>query len=583
MKYCGNYAIYFKIEVVMFLPVSMDEVKKLGWDYIDVIIITGDAYIDSPFSGTAVIGKYLLKYGFRVAVISQPDTESGKDITIFGEPRLFWGINAGCVDSMVANYTATGKPRKQCDFTPNGVNNKRPDRASIVYTGLIRRFYKNTKPIVLGGIEASLRRIAHYDFKTDKIRRSILFDSKADYIIYGMGEIPVLELAQALNNQQDVINIRGLCYISKEVCNDAVILPSFEEVQLDKKLFHKMFKIFSDNSQAQSAKILVQKTGDRYLIQNPPVLYDDNMLDEISDIEFERAVHPKIAGRVKALETIKTSIISHRGCFGGCSFCAIAVHQGRQVISRSISSIAKEVKNIIKLNSFKGIISDIGGPTGNMYMMKCKKMDKFGACPDKSCLYPKVCSGMNVDHKPLLVLLENISSIKGIQKVFAASGIRADLVSYDNLYGKKYIEQIAKNHVSGQLKMAPESADNKVLKAMKKPDNKSFLEFCGIYKEYSKKFHKNQFISCYFIAAHPGESEKEAVNTHNFIEKYLNFSPEQVQIFTPTPSTWATCIYYTGLDECGNSIYVEKSVSKKEKYKEIIMGKNKMHKNYNKK
>lgn len=573
MNFYIIYAICFKIEVIMFLPISMEEVKSLGWDYIDVILVTGDAYIDSPFSGTAVIGKYLLKHGFRTAVISQPAIDSDKDITVFGEPRLFWGISAGCVDSMVANYTAAGKPRKMCDFTPNGINNKRPDRASIVYTGLIRRFFKNTKPIVLGGIEASLRRIAHYDFKTDKIRRSILFDAKADYIIYGMGEVPVLEFARALQNNEDVKNIKGLCYISKELCDDALIMPSFDEVSSDKNKFHQMFKIFSDNSEAQSAKKLAQKTGDRYLIQNPPAYYDDEILDEVSDISFERAVHPKINGKVKALETIKTSVISHRGCFGGCSFCAIAVHQGRRVISRSISSIIKEVESITKMKGFNGIISDLGGPTGNMYMMKCKKMEKLGACTHKSCLYPNVCASMNIDHKPILNLLEKVGSIKGVKKVFATSGIRADLAVNDKLNGKNYIAEIAKNHVSGQLKMAPESADSKVLKAMKKPDNKSFLEFCRIYKEYSKKFHKNQFISCYFIAAHPGENEKEAQNTHNFIEKYLDFSPEQVQIFTPTPSTWATCAYYTGLDEEGNKIYAEKQLSKKEKYKNIIMGK----------
>ena len=573
MNFYIIYAICFKIEVIMFLPISMEEVKSLGWDYIDVILVTGDAYIDSPFSGTAVIGKYLLKHGFRTAVISQPEIDSDKDITVFGEPRLFWGISAGCVDSMVANYTATGKPRKMCDFTPNGINNKRPDRASIVYTGLIRRFFKNTKPIVLGGIEASLRRIAHYDFKTDKVRRSILFDAKADYIIYGMGEVPVLEFARALQNNEDVKNIKGLCYISKELCDDALILPSFDEASTDKNKFHQMFKIFSDNSEAQSAKKLAQKTGDRYLIQNPPAYYDDEILDEVSDISFERAVHPKINGKVKALETIKTSVISHRGCFGGCSFCAIAVHQGRRVISRSESSIIKEVESITQMKGFNGIISDLGGPTGNMYMMKCKKMEKLGACTHKSCLYPNVCASMNIDHKPILNLLEKVGSIKGVKKVFATSGIRADLAVNDKLNGQNYIAEIAKNHVSGQLKMAPESADSKVLKAMKKPDNKSFLEFCRIYKEYSKKFHKNQFISCYFIAAHPGENEKEAQNTHNFIEKYLDFSPEQVQIFTPTPSTWATCAYYTGLDEDGNKIYVEKQLSKKEKYKSIIMGK----------
>lgn len=571
----------------MFLPISRQEVEKLGWDYTDVILISGDAYIDSPFSGIAVIGKYLLKHGFRVAVISQPDIDCDKNITIFGEPRLFWGISAGCVDSMVANYTSSGKPRKQCDFTPNGINNKRPDRASIVYTTLIRRYFKNTKPIVLGGIEASLRRIAHYDFKTDKVRRSILFDAKADYIIYGMGEVPVLEFAKALDNNESVENIKGLCFISKDKVSDAVEMPSYEEVSTDKKAFYNMFKIFYNNSEAVSGKRLMQKTGDRYLIQNPPAYYDDNILDEISDIEYERAVHPQIKGKIKAIDTIKTSIISHRGCFGGCSFCAIAVHQGRRVVSRSVASIEKEVKSMASKKWFSGTITDIGGPTGNMYMMKCKKMEKLGACTHKHCLYPEVCNGMNTDHAPLLNMLENIRNIKGVKNLFATSGIRADLAVNDKENGKRYISEIAKNYVSGQLKMAPESADLKVLKAMKKPDNSSFLEFCSLYKDYSKKYNKNQYISCYFIAAHPAESEKEAYSTRKFIEKNLDFNPEQVQIFTPTPSTWATCAYYTGLDEDGNNIYVEKSLSKKEKYKSIIMGSNDNHKvnhkNYKKK
>ena len=571
----------------MFLPISRQEVEKLGWDYIDVILISGDAYIDSPFSGIAVVGKYLLKHGFRVAVISQPDIDCDKDITMFGEPRLFWGISAGCVDSMVANYTSSGKPRKQCDFTPNGINNKRPDRASIVYTTLIRRYFKNTKPIVLGGIEASLRRIAHYDFKTDKVRRSILFDAKADYIIYGMGELPVLELAKALDNNESVENIKGLCFISKDKVSNAVEMPSFEEVCTDKRAFYNMFKIFYNNSEAVSGKRLMQKTGDRYLIQNPPAYYDDNILDEISDIKYERAVHPQIKGKVKAIDTIKTSIISHRGCFGGCSFCAIAVHQGRRVVSRSAASIEKEVKSMVSKKWFSGTITDIGGPTGNMYMMKCKKMEKLGACTHKHCLYSEVCNGMNTNHAPLLNMLESIKNIKGVKNLFATSGIRADLAVNDKENGKRYISEIAKNYVSGQLKMAPESADLKVLKAMKKPDNSSFLEFCSLYKNYSKKYNKNQYISCYFIAAHPAESEKEAYSTRKFIEKNLDFNPEQVQIFTPTPSTWATCAYYTGLDEDGNNIYVEKSLSKKEKYKSIIMGNNDNHKvnhkNYKKK
>ena len=566
----------------MFLPVSINEIKKLGWKEIDVILVSGDAYIDSSFSGTAVIGKYLVKHGYRVAVISQPDIESDKDITLFGEPRLFWGISSGCVDSMVANYTSLGKPRKSCDFTPNGINNKRPDRATIVYTGLIRRYFKNTVPVVLGGIEASLRRIAHYDSKTDKVRRSILFDSKADYIIYGMGEKPVLELADRLAKKEDITNICGLCYISKTIPEDALELPSFEDAASNKKLFHKMFKIFSDNSEAESAKKIFQKTGDRYLVQNKPYLYTEDILEEITDLEFERDKHPLIEGKVKAVETIKHSIISHRGCFGNCAFCAIAVHQGRKVISRSTASIEKEVNSLINKKNFRGIISDIGGPTGNMYGMKCPKMQKFGACTHKHCLYPKVCPSMNTSHKPLIDMLSTVSNIKGVKKVFASSGVRPDLVISDKNYGRQYTHLICKNHVSGQLKLAPESGDNSVLAAMKKTDNSSFILFCEMYKKESKNLCKNQFISCYFMAAHPGENKQKAESTKAFIDKYLDFSPEQVQIFTPTPSTWASCAYYTGLDEDGNDLYVEKLSSKKLEYKQIIMNKIKKTVNKNK-
>lgn len=557
----------------MFLPISKEEMNKLGWKQADVILVSGDAYIDSAFSGIAVVGKYLMKHGYKVAILSQPDFNDIKDISSLGEPRLFWGISAGCVDSMVANYTSLGKPRKQDDFTPGGINNKRPDRASIVYTGLIRRAFKNTKPIVLGGIEASLRRIAHYDSKTDKVRRSILFDAKADYLIYGMGELPVLELAQKLEKDEDVTTILGLSYISKEPYNDGVMLPSFEEASTDKLLFHKMFKLFSDNSEPQSAKKLIQKTGDRYLIQNPPPLYTDDILDEVSDIFYERAAHPLIEGKIKALDTIKNSVISHRGCFGGCSFCAIAVHQGRRVISRSIASIEKELDQLVSMKDFKGTITDIGGPTGNMYGMKCPKMEKLGACTHKSCLYPSVCRAMDTSHKPLLEMLERVRNKAGIKKVFATSGIRSDLVIDDKENGRNYVKTISKYHVSGQLKMAPESADRDVLAAMKKPTLEDFVSFCDMYKEESKKLGKNQYITCYFIAGHPGENRKEAENTHKFIEEYLDFSPEQVQVFTPTPSTWATCSFYTGLDEDGNPIYVEKLPSKKEEFKSIIMGK----------
>lgn len=554
----------------MFLPVSKEEIKKLGWAAPDVILVTGDAYIDSPFSGTAVIGKYLLSKGFRVGVIAQPDVDSSEDIAALGEPLLFWGVNAGCVDSLVANYTALGKPRRSCDFTPGGINNRRPDRACIAYSGLIRRYFKNTKPIVLGGIEASLRRIAHYDFKTDKIRRSLLFDAKADALIYGMGEKTVLALAESLRNGNEYKNLKSLCIISKEKPEDALELPSFEAAAGDKGKFFQMFKVFYDNSDAVSGKKLCQKTGDRYLVQNPPDSMSQEELDEIGNLDFEREVHPSAKGEVRGAETVRFSIPSHRGCFGGCSFCAIAVHQGRRVISRSISSITKEAQTIAGKKNFKGIISDIGGPTANMYGMKCSKMEKAGGCVNKDCLFPETCRSMNVSHEGLLEVLAKVRDVRGVKKVFASSGIRADLVAADKIFGEKYIRTVAENYVSGQLKLAPETGDEKTLKLMRKPSNKAFLWFLRSYKKFSAAAGKNQFVSCYFIAAHPGGGEEAEKNTRKFIEQNLDFIPEQVQIFTPTPSTWSTCMYWTGLDRDGKKIFIEKAPSKKEKRKKAL-------------
>lgn len=554
----------------MFLPVTKTEMKNLGWDSLDVILVSGDYYIDSSFSGTAVIGKYLLSKGFKVGVIPQPKVDCGDDITALGEPRLFWGVNSGCVDSMVANYTALGKPRKSCDFTPGGINDRRPDRASIVYTGLIRRYFKNTKPIVLGGIEASLRRVAHYDFKTNKIRRSLLFDSKADLLIYGMGESAVAELAAALKQGLDPRSIRGVCYVSKELPEDAFEIPSFETCEYDKSEFNKMFGIFCNNADAISGKKWAQKTGDRYLVQNPPPFMTEKDMDEIMGLDFERDAHPSANGEVRAVETIRFSISSHRGCFGGCAFCAIAVHQGRRVISASVGAILKEVEKITSKKNFKGIISDIGGPTANMYGMKCKKMEKSGSCAHKDCLFPQICPSMDISHIHLLDLLGKASKVHGVRKIFASSGIRADIVMEDKAFGMEYIKTVAEKHVSGQLKLAPETGDEMVLKVMKKPSNKSLVEFMQLYKDASKRANKNQFVSCYFIAAHPGSGEVEAKRTREFIEKYLDFIPEQVQIFTPTPSTWATCIYHTGIDGEGKKIFSEKNPSKKDKQKEIL-------------
>lgn len=555
----------------MFLPITEKEMRSLGWERPDVILVSGDAYIDSPFSGTAVIGKYLMSKGFKVAVIPQPETDGGRDICRFGEPALFWGVSAGCVDSLVANYTASGKPRRSCDFTPGGVNDRRPDRASIVYTGLIRRFYKNTVPIVLGGIEASLRRVAHYDFKTDKIRRSLLFDAKADIISYGMGEASVLELARALKEGRDWRDIRGLCFVSGRKPEGALELPSYEEAAADKSAFARMFKIFYDNSDPVSGVRLAQKTGDRYLVQNEPPLITEKLLDEINELDYEREAHPLSGGEVRAAETVRFSMTSHRGCFGSCSFCAITVHQGRAVVSRSEASLLREAAALTGKKNFRGIITDVGGPTANMYKMGCEKMSEYGACRHKRCLYPKPCPSLNVSHEPLIRLLEKISSLKGVRKVFAASGVRPDIAAADAEHGRAYIKALAERHVSGQLKLAPESADKRTLAQMKKPGTESFKDFIRIYGEASRRAGKNQFITCYFMAAHPGCSTAGMERTRDFVKEYLSFSPEQVQIFTPTPSTWSSCVYYTGFGEDGSPVFSVKDTAEKIRRKAVLV------------
>jgi len=376
----------------LFLPTTREEMNLLGWDHLDAILVSGDSYIDTPYSGIAVIGRLLENAGYRVGVIAQPDITSDKDIARLGEPSLFWGVSGGTVDSMVANYTATLRKRHNDDFTPGGKNDRRPDRAVIAYTNLIKRYFKSAKPIVLGGIEASLRRITHYDYWSDRLRAPILFDSKADFLLYGMAESSMLQLAEALRDLRDPTTIRGLCYLSKEVPKDYLLLPSFEEVSTDQSAFIKMFHIFYHNNDPLTAKGLAQRKGDRYLIQNPPALtLSQASLDKIYTFPYQRAQHPyyEQQGAVKALETIRFSIPTHRGCYGECNFCAIAVHEGRTVSSRSIESILGEARQIAEHPEFKGIIHDLSGPTANMYGIECEKKLKLGACEDKRCLFQK--------------------------------------------------------------------------------------------------------------------------------------------------------------------------------------------------
>ena len=571
----------------MFLPTTKDEIKRLGWDGLDIILVTGDSYIDSPFIGTAVIGKVLVHAGYRVGVIAQPDISGVEDISRLGVPRLFWVVTAGSIDSMVANYTALKKPRKSDDYTPGGENTRRPDRATIVYSNLIRRFTNKigqnyrvpstAVPIVLGGIEASLRRVAHYDFWDDAIRRSVLFDAKADYVLYGMAEKAVLEFAAARRDGQDPRSIRGLCYIAKEPRAGYLELPAYETVSQDKTAFIEMFHRFYRNNDPVSARGLVQKHGDRYLVQNPPALTETQAeLDGIYALDFERRQHPfyEQQGKVKALETIGFSISTHRGCYGECNFCAISVHEGTTVRWRSSESILAEAGWLAQQRDFKGYIQDLGGPTANMYGFECDRKLAKGICSGKRCVYPEVCPMMKVNHRPQIDLLRKVRRIPGVKKVFVASGIRYDMLLCDKEHGDDYLREVVENHVSGQMKVAPEHTEERVLALMGKPGNAQLLEFKTRFDELNRLAGKRQFLTYYLIAAHPGCSEADMQRVRTFASQKLQIHPEQVQVFTPTPSTYSSVMYYTELDPfTGKAIFVEKDARRKERQKEIVTDK----------
>jgi len=558
----------------MFLPATREEMKKLSWDRLDVIIVTGDTYIDSPYIGAAVIGKVLQAAGYKVGIIAQPDIEGEKDITRLGEPALFWGVTAGSVDSMVANYTALKKKRRKDDFTPGGKNTRRPDRATIVYSNLIRKYFKDTKPIVLGGIEASLRRIAHYDYWDDRIRRAILFDAKADILVYGMGEKPVLKLACNLKIGKDWKDIRGICYISPHPKEEYTMLPSYQEVKEDKKKFISVFHTFYANNDPLTAKGLCQQQDNRYLIQNPPSYpLAQSELDRVHDLPYEREVHPyyKKEGEVEALKTIKFSITTHRGCYGECNFCSITIHQGKVIQGRSEKSILKEAKLLTELNDFKGYILDVGGPTANMYKIECQKKLKSGSCPNKRCLYPQICPNLKINHERQMEILKKIRQIEGVKKVFIASGIRYDMLLGDQKYGGKYLRELVKHHISGQLKIAPEHTENNVLEKMGKPDREYLKRFRDRFLQINKEQKKTQFLTYYLIAAHPGCREEDMYKLKEYTSKELKLNPEQVQIFTPIPSTYSTLMYYTESDPfTGKVIFVEKNLKKKARQKGIV-------------
>jgi len=558
----------------MFLPTTPEELRKARWDRLDVILITGDTYIDSPHAGTAVIGRVLADAGYRVGILAQPDLKSGIDIQRLGEPRLFWGITGGCMDSLVANYTAGKKKRQEDDLTPGGKNNRRPDRAVIAYANLIRRYFKDTRPLVLGGVEASLRRIAHYDYWSDSIRRSILFDARADILAYGMAERAVIEIARRLAAGSNLEGIRGTCTIESEPPEGYLELPSYEKVTADQKAFVQMFKIFAAENDPVKAQGLYQRHAERFLIHHPPQPHlSVAELDAVYGLDYTRRVHPFYAaqGKVRAMDTIAFSITTHRGCFGECRFCSIALHEGRTIISRSEDAILAEAKKIAAHPDFKGYIVDVGGATANMYGIDCPRKSEKGACPDKHCLFPQVCPSLKNDHSRQIRLLTNLRKIPGVKEVFVASGIRHDLLLADHRHASAYLRQLTRHHISGQLKIAPEHAIPGVLRLMGKPKAQLLIDFKNLFEKINAEAKQKQYLTYYFIAAHPGCSEDDMCELKSFVSRELKTTPEQVQIYTPLPSTWSALMYRTGIDPVGGKkIFVEKDLIRKQKQKNII-------------
>ena len=558
----------------MFLPTTPEEVRSRGWDGLDIILVSGDTYTDNAYNGTALIGHWLVDHGLRVGIIAQPDVSSGDDISRLGQPELFWSVSAGCVDSMVANYTPTRKFRKEDDFTPGGVNDRRPDRATIAYTNLIKRHIKG-RPVFLAGIEASLRRIAHYDFWSDSVRRSVLFDAKADGIVYGMTELATLELADRIRRGEGWGDVRGVCYPSASVPDGFVEMPSFESCRDDRFAFMDAFRIFSGNSDPVTAKGLAQRHGDRYLVQNPPQRpLTTEELDALYGSDFEDAVHPYYArqGHVRAMDTVSNSITTHRGCYGDCSFCSIALHQGTTVVSRSEESILREARRIASRPGFNGVIKDVGGPTANMYGIECPKKIHSGRCTDRRCLGPKPCPSLPIDHSRQTALLGELSSIPGVRRVFVNSGIRYDMIVADKAHGQEYLDAIVADHVSGQMKVAPEHVCDDVLRLMGKPGRRTLEEFRSMFAESLSRCGKEEYLTYYFMAAHPGCTEDHMRELAAYCMGTLRIHPEQVQVFTPTPSSYSTAMYRTSKDSRGRDVRVERSIQKRQRQKEIVTG-----------
>ncbi|MGD9639047.1 MAG: YgiQ family radical SAM protein [Alphaproteobacteria bacterium] len=538
-----------------FLPMSKEEMEKLGWDSCDIIIISGDAYVDHPSFGMAIIGRILEGQGFRVGIIAQPNWQNPDDFKKLGKPNLFFGVTSGNMDSMVNRYTADKKLRHDDSYTPNNEGGKRPDRATIVYAQRCREAYSDV-PIVLGGIEASLRRTAHYDYWSDNIRRSILVDSKADILVYGNAERAIIEIAHLIANKHDIkkkADIRGTGIIVSEKPEDNnsfVELPSFDDVKNDKFLYAKASRLTHLESNPYNAKSLLQKHGDKYvLITPPPIPLETDEMDYVFDLPYARAPHPSYQdAKIAAWEMIKFSINIMRGCFGGCAFCSITAHEGRIIQNRSEKSILNEIENIKnKTSGFTGIISDLGGPSANMYRLYCKNERARKLCRRSSCLYPKICKNLNTDHSHLINLYKKARMVSGIKKIFIASGIRYDLA----VKSPTYIKELVRHHVGGYLKIAPEHTEENTLSLMLKPGIACYDKFKSMFTTFAKEAGKEYYLIPYFIAAHPGTTDEDMLNLALWLKKN-NFKLDQVQNFIPSPMSLSSTMYYSGYNPAKN-------------------------------
>lgn len=563
-----------------FLPVTAKEMKDRGWNQVDFVYLTGDAYVDHSSFGCAIISRLLESRGYRIGIISQPDWRKKESIQVFGEPRLGFLVTAGNMDSMVNHYTVSKKHRQKDAYSPGGKMGLRPDMATVVYSNLIRQTYKNT-PIILGGIEASLRRLAHYDYWQDQVRRSILLDSGADLISYGMGEHSILEIAEALDSGLqvgEITYIPGTVYKSKtlDMVYDPIVLPSYEKIRDNKKAYADSFAVQYKNTDPFTAKPLAEDYGTRgYVIQNPPAKpLTQQEMDDVYDLPFTGTWHPMYdsQGGIPALEEIRFSLTSNRGCFGSCSFCALTFHQGRILQTRSHDSIIKEAIHMTEDPAFKGYIHDVGGPTADFRQPSCEKQLTKGVCQNRQCLFPEPCKNLTADHSDYVALLRKLRKITKVKKVFIRSGVRFDYVMADK--SPVFLQELVKYHISGQLRVAPEHVSDQVLRYMGKPSHQVYERFLKAYEKANAKTGQKQYAVPYFMSSHPGCTVKDAVKLAEYVRD-LGFTPEQVQDFYPTPSTLSTCMYYTGIHPLtGEKVYVPKDPHEKAIQRALMQYKN---------